>query len=150
MHIHDANNNRIESQDTLQMLGFVFNSNGDVSDQLELLKAKFRVRIWKLRELKRHDFTEKELLKVYTTMIRPVIEYSSVIHHSMLISEQCCDLEKLQARALKKIFGYIYSYRKLLEMSNLETLEERRVQACLKFATKTCSNPRFASWFPKK
>ena len=134
----------------MKTLGFIFNSNGDVSDQIDSLQAKFRSRIWTLRELKRHDFSEKDLLKVYTTMIRPVVEYSLVVYHSMLTSQQSINLEKLQARALKNVYGHIYSYRKLLELSNLETLEQRREQACLKFATKSANNPRFASWFPKR
>ena len=150
VHIHDENHNRIDSQDTLKALGFVFNTAADASDQIELLKHKFRARIWTLRELRRHGFSESELLKVYTSMIRPVVEYSSVIYHSMLTAEQTKDLERLQSRALKNIYGYVYSHKKLLEMSGIKTLEERREQACLKFAVKTGNNPRFASWFPMR
>ena len=128
----------------------MFNSNGDVSDQIELLKGKFRARIWTLRELRRHDFCEADLLKVYTTMIRPVIEYSSVIYHPMLTGEQTRDIEKIQSRALKNIYGHVYSYARLLELSGLETLEERRRKACLKFALKTANNGRFSAWFPMR
>ena len=83
-------------------------------------------------------------------MIRPVVKYSAVIYHSMLTSEQKGDLERLQARALKNIFSYVYSYKKLLELSKIPTLEERRIKACRKFAQKASLNARFASWFPKR
>ena len=114
-----------------------------------------RRRIWTLRELRRHGgFSENELLKMwYTTpwSIRPVVEYSSVIYHPMLTTEQSKDLERLQARALKNIYGYVYSHKKLLELSQLRTLEEERsIEACLKFAMKTANHPRFSSWFPMR
>lgn len=44
VHIHDEDGTRIESQETLKTLGFVFNSNGDVSDQVESLKKKYSER----------------------------------------------------------------------------------------------------------
>ena len=128
----------------------MFNSSADISDQLSLLKQKFRARIWTLSELKRHSFTEKELLKAYTTMLRPVVEYSSVIYHPMLSAKQANDLERLQACALKNVFGYVYSYRKLLELSGLQSLQDRRIQSCRKFAQKTANNSRFSAWFPKR
>ena len=68
----------------------------------------------------------------------------------MLTSEQTKELERLQSRALKNIYGYVYSHKKLLEMSGIKTLEERREEACLKFAVKTANNPRFALWFPMR
>ena len=83
-------------------------------------------------------------------MIRPVVEYTAVIYHPMLTAEQSHELEKLQSRALKNIYGHIYSYRKLLELSNQPTLQEQRKNACLKFAMKTANNPRFSSWFPMR
>ena len=150
VYIGDHQGNRIESQDKLKTLGFVFNSRGDVADQVELLKNKFRSRLWTLRELRRHEFSEAELLKVYSTMIRPVVEYSAVIYHSMLSAEQTNELEKLQASALKNIYGHVYSYNRLLQLSGIQTLAERRRIACLKFATKTAANPRFSSWFPMR
>ena len=149
-HIYDSDNTRIDSEETLKILGFVFNNNGTVNDQVESLVKKVNQRTWTLRELAKCGFSEQERVKVYVTMIRPILEYSSVVYSSMLTQDLDEKIEKVQIRALKNIYGHIYSRRQVLEMSGLETLRERREKACLKFANKMVNNPRFAGWFPKR
>ena len=149
-HIYDAQDNRIDSSSTLKTLGFTFNSSATVSDQIEILVNKMSMRTWTLRELANGGFTEKERLEVYKTMIRPIVEYSSVVYNSMLTKEQEKAIENVQTRALKSIYGYVYTKAQVLQMSGLETLAERRERACHKFAVKLANNPRFAGWFPKR
>ena len=66
----------------------------------------------------------------------------------MLNGDQTGRLEALQSRALKTIYGWNHSYQELLEMSGLDTLEERRNKIFDEFARKSARNPRFAHWFP--
>ena len=149
-HIYDQNQERVDSVANLKTLGFIFNETGTVKDQIQTLIDKVNTRTWTLRELANGGFTEAERLEVYKTMIRPIIEYSSVVYNSMLTQEQEEDLEKVQTRALKNIYGHVYSRRQLYQMSGIETLKERRDRACLKFAQKLANNPRFACWLPRK
>ena len=65
----------------------------------------------------------------------------------LLTGEQTEYIEKQQARALKNIFGNELSHRKLLEISELPTLKQRREEAFRKFAGKTARNPRFSQHF---
>ena len=146
-HIYGENNERIDSGSTLKTLGFIFNKQADVSDQVEALTRRFRSRTWALRDLRKSGLTTDELLTVYKSTIRPVIEYSSVIYHPMLTCELSDYIEKQQARALKNIFGCEHSHRKLLELANIPTLKARREEACLKFARKMSMNKRFESHF---
>ena len=90
-------------------------------------------------------FRERELIKVYKTYIRPTIEYSAPIYESMINREQVTQVERLQYFALKNIFGFAYSHRELLDLANIETLEQRRAAAIIKFANKTALNLRFHS-----
>ena len=46
----------------------------------------------------------------------------SIVFHSMLTDAQDEELEKLQATALRHIYGYGISYAKVLEESSLDTL----------------------------
>ena len=149
-HFYDEDNQRINNSLTLKALGFNFNAKGDVSTQVEDLCKKFRRKVWSLRHLRKSGFDEKELLRVYETYIRPTIEYSAPIYHPMLTCAQSTQIERLQFFALKNIYGFVYSQRELLSMSGLSTLEQRREQACLRFARKTAANPTFTSWFPKR
>ena len=111
---------------------------------------KVRSRTWALRDLRKAGLSRDDLLRVYKSTIRPVVEYSSVIYHPMLTAEQSNYIEKQQFRALKNIFGNEHSHRKLLELSDLPTLEKRREEACLRFAKKTATNIRFQHHFKTK
>ena len=46
-----------------------------------------------------------ELVEVYKSMVRLVVEYSSVVYHSLLTEQQSVMIETLQKQALKCIFG---------------------------------------------
>ena len=89
----------------------------------------------------------KELKRLYCSLVRSVIEFSSVTYGPMLTKYQENQLENLQKRCLRCMFGYQKSYRQLLEESGLQTLKERRETAMLKFAQKTSKNPVYAHWF---
>ena len=52
----------------------------------------------------------------------------------MLTDQQDDQLERLQATALRYIYGFGPSYAKLREMAGLQTLRSRRVDLCDKFA----------------
>ena len=67
----------------------------------------------------------------------------------MLAKYQTTKLENIKKRCLRSIYGYEKSYEELLEESELESLEERRDKALLKFARKTAKNPQFSHWFPR-
>ena len=134
----------------MKVLGYHFNARGDSSTHIDKLSSKFRKKVWTLRHLRKSNFAESELLQVYTTYLRPTLEYSSPIYHSMITSEQSNQLERQQFFALKNIYGFCYSNRQLLELSQIPTLKQRREEATLKFAQKTANNPRFAGWFQKR
>ena len=65
----------------------------------------------------------------------------------MLTRQQENDLENIQKKSLRCIFGYKKSYAELLAESGLSTLKSRREAAVLKFAGKTLKNPVYRHWF---
>ena len=66
----------------------------------------------------------------------------------MLAQYQANRLENIQKKCLRSIYGSQLSYAELLSRSGLDTLEDRREKAILKFAQKAASNPQFSHWFP--
>ena len=86
---------------------------------------------------------------MYKTLIQPVIDYMSANYHSMLTLDQRKELIKLQRNVLKSIYGYKISYAEVLEMSGLQTLEERRQDCFNQFAIKLANNEKYSSWLPK-
>ena len=68
--------------------------------------------------------------------------------HSSLTLSKTIVLERLQAKALKAIYGFKPSYRELMEMAGLTTLIACREAREISFARKNATLVRFAKWFP--
>ena len=149
-YILDRDGVRIESGDKMKILGFHFSSRPTVDAHIEVLKRRFRQRYWTLRHLKHNGFAEKDLVTVYTTMVRPVADYMMEVYHSMLTDSQDEALERFQTHALKCIYGHRLSGRKMRELAEINTLRERRIEYCDKFAKKCIQSDRFDHWFPKR
>ena len=73
---------------------------------MESIRKKFRQRFWSLYHLRRNGFTKEELVRVYTSSVRPVADYCDVVYHSMLSDEMDEELDRLQNHALRIIFGF--------------------------------------------
>ena len=132
----------------LKLLGFRFGPRPTCTTHIESVRRSFRGRYWLLIHMKQNHFTEAELVKAYTVIVRPVAEYCSVVFHSMMTAQQDEQIERLQSTALRYIYGYGLSYSKMREMSGLATLRSRRIEACDKFAAKCAASDRFGHWFP--
>ena len=109
---------------------------------------KFRQRFWTLYNLKKHGFSEEELIVVYKTMILPVADYCDVVYHTMLSDELDEELERMQSHGLRCIYGPRISGRRMRAMAGLTTLRQRRIDHCDAFANKCIDSNRFKSWFP--
>ena len=73
--------------------------------------------------MRQNHCSEKDLVKAYTAIIRPIAEYCSVVFHSSMLSDkQDEQIERLQATALWYIFSYGIPYARMREMSGLATL----------------------------
>ena len=149
VYFFDAAGNRIESGKELKVLGFTFSNKPTVSLHLDLTSKKIRQRYWSLRHLRRVGFNDDELVKVYTSSIRPLAEYCCPAFHSMMTDEQDQMLENAQVGALRAIFGYGMSARRLRQQAQVDTLRQRRIELTDRFARKAANSPRFAHWFPR-
>ena len=139
----------IKGGESLKILGFTFNREPTVNAHVAGVTSRLRSRTWALRKLRRAGFTSEELLKVYQTNVRSTADYCDVVYHSLLTDEMDLEIERLQDKALRCIYGPRISGRRMREMANLPTLRERRIGRCDTFAKK-CLKGRFSTWFPPK
>ena len=94
---------------------------------------------------------ESDLLFVYLSVLRPVLDFAVPAYHSLLTAAQSLQLERLQLKAMKIIYSHDTTYSQAIEKSGILSLEERRKELVLNFALKTTKNNRFADgWFPKQ
>ena len=92
----------------------------------------------------------EDLKDIYILFIRSILEQSAVLWHSSLTNENKLDLERVQKSAIRLILGERYiNHNQGLARLNIESLEERRENLCLNFATKCVKNKKMAHMFPE-
>ena len=111
---------------------------------------KARRRLWTLRHCKKAGLSKDDLLKVFYVFIRPLLEYAAPTFHPMLNNYLRDQIEQIQKRACKLVFGWDSSYDKLCESGTITTLEKRREALTLNFAKKCIKDNRFQHWFKEK
>jgi hypothetical protein len=146
-YIRPDGNEKIESSNTLKILGFNFSDKPTLDCHVNATVKKFNKNVWTLIHLRRANIPQSDLVIIYTTYLRPILEYATPVLCSLLTEGQSKTIENLQSRALKIIYGFNESYATLLERSGIERLSERRVTTTDRFAQKTAANTRFAGWF---
>ena len=89
-----------------------------------------------------------DLKDVYYKQVRSVLEFGVPVWNCSLTKDDCSEIDRVQ-----KAFMYIALensycvYNKALEKMQIETLETRRTQICVKFATKASKHPKHQTWF---
>ena len=95
-------------------------------------------RLYMLKILKLSNANIETLLAVYTTVIRPVLEYASQVWHFNIPNYLCEEIEVVQNRALRVILPSL-SYSKSLGFTKMLTLKERH-NLCDKFFANNYAN----------
>ena len=84
----------------------------------------------------------EELVTVYIRIVRSVCEFAVQFWGPMLTKVEVRRLERVQRTALHVILGDSFNnYRQALEVTGLESLEDRRVGFIKKFTSKTDDEP---------
>ena len=90
----------------LKLLGFFFGESPDASRHVWHLKRKFWARAWILRHLKKANLPTSDLTKIYKSLILPILDYSAVVYHSLLKKGEEREIEDLQKKPLRIIYGH--------------------------------------------
>ena len=97
----------------------------------EHINKKSNRRLYALRKLKKSGVASSDIVLVYCTIIRPILEYTSVVFANLPHSLSN-DLENVQKRALSIIYPNC-SYEDALKVAGIDSLESRRNVACKRF-----------------
>ena len=119
------NGKAIELVPTVKLLGLNISCDLRWNCHVEEISKKVSSRLYFLKQLKRANVPQKDLLTFYVTCIRPVTEYACPVFHNALPAYLSAELEQLQKRAMRIIFPFT-SYRDALQQARLETLSARR------------------------
>ena len=112
---------KVDSKEQLKLLGFIYEDSPTIT--VFILIQKIIARTFILRKLVQ-VMPGKDLLKIYSSIVRSVLKYSSVSYHSWLSNYLSNKLERLQKHCLGMKFGFNKSYSESIGESRLQTLSE--------------------------
>ena len=101
-------NEKLSYVNKAKVLGIWLQSDLKWDTQIDNMVKKANKKLFMLRSLKKFGFDQDELITVYKSYVRPVIEYCDVVWHSGLSNNQINDLERIQKRACRTMLGFNY------------------------------------------
>ena len=119
----------IERVEEAKILGVIIREDLKWNSHVEYMLKKANKRLYLLTLCRRAGLKQSDMLCIYTSLIRSIVEYCAVVWHSNLPKYLSDAVEKVQKRALHVIYG-IDDYDECLKLSSLNLLSERREEQC--------------------
>ena len=138
----------LEVVEEIKLLGVTIRSDLSWSSHCQQMCQKGYSRLWMLRRLKPLGANTAELLEVYQTQIRSVLEFAAPAWSPGLNLKQMTLIERVQKSAYAIILGLEYrSYANAMKVLEQDSLTQRRESLCLNFAQKALRHEKYKNWF---
>jgi len=115
----------IEKVDCFKLLGVMIQNNLSWDAHVQYMLAKVSKRMYCIRSLVHAGVIPSDIVIIYCSVIRSVLEYACPVWHPGLTQKQDKDIERVQKRSLKLIFPEL-TYTEALAETGLEKLSTRR------------------------
>ncbi len=123
------NGKEVDRVSSFKLLGVTFNEKLTWDEHIKAICSKCSSRVFAITLLRRAGKSPEELIHVYCSTIRSVLEYCAEVWHPSLTVEQSNCLENIQERVLKIVYPDL-EYDEALKTTELETLHTRRENIC--------------------
>ena len=141
----------VQIVDKMKILGTIITDQISWTENCNLLIKKVNARMQLIRKVRSFGSTPQEMVELWKTFCRSILEQTCVVWDSGLTNKNIEDLERTQKTFVKLIMEEDYrSYTSSLKFLNLETLEKRRKSILLKFAKTSISDGHFRDLFQKR
>jgi hypothetical protein len=127
----------------IRMLGCQVNNKLSPEGHIKKILNSGRIRIAMLKTLRNRGMPKNDLKRIYTALVRSIIEFGLAVYIPMINKVQMKSLERLQKMALRAIYGF-HPYEEIIRVSELETMEKRMYSLFERF-TESFSDSRIAS-----
>ena len=135
------NGANLEVIENIKLLGTYISNDLRWNKNTEFLVKKANARMRILHKISEFNAPVEDMLTIYMSYIRSIVEQSCTVWHSRLTQENIEDLERIQKSALRIILKEDYNtYDQALEFTMLAKLSDRREKLCLKFAKNCAKN----------
>jgi len=115
----------IERVESYKILAVLISANLSWSHHVAFIVAKACRRLFFVYQLLRSGVDIKDIISVYCSLIRSVLEYNCPVWHCGLTQAQSADIEAVQKRVMKILFPHL-CYDDALSLTGLEKLSTRR------------------------
>ena len=132
---------------SVTLLGLTISPSLNWDTHVKKIASKANTKRYFLIVLRCAGTSLEQLVKFYTTFIRPGLEYTAPVWHPGL-SQQLSDIIECVQRSSLHIVYPDLSYGRVLEETGLPTLHTRREQLCLSFTQSLYANDQYIDWFP--
>ena len=105
-----------------------------VDNIVKKAEREFTCRPYMLYQLKRAGVNRADLITIYISVVRPVVEYACPVWNTNLPIYLSDNIEMIQKRAVRAIFPGM-NYDDILTHINLSTLKDRRDYLCNTYFT---------------
>ena len=124
----------VQSVSSFKLLGFILSNDLTWNSHVEKINKKANSRLYALRQLKKAGLSKTDLVIIYCSLVRSVVEYAAPAWSNVTI--YLSDLiETIQKRALRIIYPSL-TYEGALVHSGFRTLVARRKDLCKSFMHK--------------
>ena len=122
----------VEQVDHAKLLGVTISHDLSWNKHVDYIVKKAGKRLYMMYQLKRAGISQSDLVTVYLSVVRPVLEHACPVWHTNLQQYLSDNIETIQKRALICIFRGA-SYAEILSNVGLQTLKDRRDCICKKY-----------------
>ena len=138
----------LEVVEEMRLLGLILRSDLTWHANTDNMVTKANKRLWMLRRLHALGADTDDMVDIYSTQIRSVLELAVPAWHGSISQGERLEIERVQKSAFYIILGDSYlSYRNAQKTLGLDSLESRRSQLCLRFGKKAEKHEKHKQWF---
>ena len=119
----------LELVTSFKVLGMTLNNKLKWQDNTLVIVKKASKRLYIIRVLRRCGLSASNLLVVYLSLVRPLLEYACPIWHTMLPTYLSDKIERVQKRAFRIIYPQV-DYEDALKIAQCTRLDERHQVIC--------------------
>ena len=129
------NGEQIERTDSAKILGVTISADLTWNAHVNNTVSKASKRLYMLYQLKRAGVDQRDLVRIYMSVIRPVLEYAAPVWSTSMPGYLSDKIETIQKRAMRTIFPGM-DYDDILASLNVQTLADRRHDICVNYFNK--------------
>ena len=110
----------VERVHSAKLLGVTLTDDLSWGEHISKIYTKCSQRVYFLRLLARAGAPPTDIVKIYMSIIRPVLEYACQVWHAAITKEQEKLIENIQQRALRVAFPDL-DYSSAMQVSGLDS-----------------------------